>query len=249
VPIYGKTMTLIVTRRLLLARTAIGLASAFRCAAQPPGKAEFEVASVKPVGRPVGPNSILLGIRPGRLNVNAAALRPIIGLAYHIQRVRVEGGPGWMDTELYDIVAKAEDPAASADQIREMLQTLLADRFKLAVHRDTKELDVYSLAVGKNGSKLKEAKEEEKTGVMPGMGRAGFQMAFQKMPIAGLVNTLANMLGCPVLDKTELKGFYNFSLTWTDPRFQRPGANSGAELINAAPDFFGALQEQLGIKL
>jgi uncharacterized protein (TIGR03435 family) len=241
-------MTL-VRRRKLLAVIAISLAAALQSGAQPPVKAEFEVASVKPVGRPVGPNSILLRILPGRLNVNAAALRQITGLAYAIQRVRVEGGPGWMDTELYDIVAKAEDPAASVDQIRAMLQTLLADRFKLVVHRETKELDVYSLVVGKNGSKLQEAKEEEKTGFSPGMGRTGPQWAFQKMPIAGLVNTLANMMGSPVLDKTDLKGFYNFKLEFTDPRFQRPGNPNEPQSLDAAPDLFGALQEQLGLKL
>src|SRR5579872_4332021 len=150
-------MTLVLRRKLLPA--VIGIGTALQSGAQPPGKAEFEVASVKPVGWPVGPNSILLRILPGRLNVNAAALRQITGLAYAIQRVRVEGGPGWMDTELYDIVAKAEDPAADRDQIRAMLQTLLADRFKLVVNRETKELDVYTLVVGKNGSKLQEAKE------------------------------------------------------------------------------------------
>ena len=131
-----------------------------------------------------------------------------------------------------------------------MLQTLLADRFKLLVHRETKELDVYSLVIGKNGPKLQEAKEEERTGATPVVGPLGLRWTFLKMPMAGgLVNFLANTLDSPVLDKTELKGFYDFKLEYTDPRFQRPGSGGTPQSLDAPPDLFGALQEQLGLKL
>src|SRR6266567_5912341 len=103
----------------------------------------------------LGPIRLMATIAIGLVGI--ARLRQIIGLAYAIQRVRVQGGPSWLDTEQYVIAAKAESADASWDQVRTMLQTLLADRFKLAVHRETKELDVYSLAVGKNGPKLQEA--------------------------------------------------------------------------------------------
>src|SRR5437868_1104682 len=116
------------------------------------GQPAFEVASVKPVGRPVEP---LLNIAHGQLHLTAS-LRQIIGVAYSVQRFRVVGGPGWVNTELFDVVAKAEKPDVAQDQIRVMLQTLLADRFKLSIHRETKELDVYSLVVGRGGPKLQE---------------------------------------------------------------------------------------------
>ena len=209
------------------------------------GQTEFEVASVKPVGRPVEP---VLSIRPGRLNLTAS-LRQIIGVAYSMQRFRVLGGPGWLDTELYDIAAKAENPGTSREQVRAMLQTLLAERFKLAVHCETKEIDMYSLVAGKSGPRLREAPEEEKSETRQSIGQAGFRVTFRKMPVsAGLVNFLANALGSPVADKTGLKSFYDFKLEYTDPRFRTP-ADGSAQTIDAAPDIFAALQQQLGLKL
>jgi uncharacterized protein (TIGR03435 family) len=242
---------------LLLAAIGIGFVSAPQTRAQSPAQPqvgapaplEFEVASIKP--RPVAPGAMMVTFRHGTLNVDIARLRQIIGLAYAIQRVRVQGGPSWLDTEQYVIAAKAGSADASWDQARTMLQTLLADRFKLAVHRETKELDVYSLVVGKNGSKLQAAKEDEKTDTTQVRTQSGLQMTFQKMPIVGLVNTVANILGSPVLDKTELKGFYDFKLEWTPDgsQFRKPGNDGLAQSVDSAPDLIGALQEQLGLKM
>jgi uncharacterized protein (TIGR03435 family) len=100
-----------------------------------------------------------LQVTSGGFNADYAALRQITGVAYGIQRVRVEGGPAWMDSDLYRIAAKAENPA-NVDQIREMLRKLLADRFKLAVHSATKQLPVYTLVLGKSGSTLQEVKDD-----------------------------------------------------------------------------------------
>jgi uncharacterized protein (TIGR03435 family) len=242
-------------RILLLSAIGLGLTGASQTRAQAPdppqavagASPEFEVASVKP--RPFVPGGMKMTFRHGMLNVDIAALRQIIGAAYAIQRVRVQGGPSWLDTEQYVIAAKAGNADASWDQARTMLQTLLADRFKLAVHRETKELDVYSLVVGKGGSKLQEAKEDEKTDTTQGRTQSGVQMTFQKMPIGGLVNAVANILGSPVLDKTGLKGFYDFKLEWTPDGFRKPGTDTLAQPVDAAPDLIGALQEQLGLKL
>src|SRR5215471_5490966 len=117
----------------------------------------FDVASVKPVNPPAGPHVVSLIINHGTLKIEAAELRQIIGLAYAIQRVRVLGGPAWADADQFDILAKAENADATRDEIRAMLQSLLAERFKLAVHRDTKQVASYSLVLAKGGSKLKEA--------------------------------------------------------------------------------------------
>ena len=110
--------------------------------AQTQGNPSFEVASVKFVDPPAPAHAVGLNITPGRLGIDAATLRQIIGLAYGIQRVRVVGGPGWTDFEEYTIAAKPERSDASRDQIRTMLQTLLADRFKVSLHRETKEITV-----------------------------------------------------------------------------------------------------------
>src|SRR5689334_8924760 len=94
----------------------------------------FGLASVKPIDPPAGPHVVSLIINHGRLNIEAAELRQIVGLAYAVQRIRVLGGPGWADSEQFDIAAKAESADATRDEIRSMLQTLLAERFKLVVH-------------------------------------------------------------------------------------------------------------------
>jgi uncharacterized protein (TIGR03435 family) len=230
-------------RRILIA--ALGMSA---LAATP----EFEVASVKPVNHPVPPHAVGLNIHHGTLNMDAAALRQIIGLAYGIQRVRVHGGPDWIDSQLYDIVAKAGSADASREQIKEMLQTLLADRFKLAIHRETKELPVYTLVVAKNGSRLQEAKMDEQTNFTLGAAGGKLQRGFQKQTLAILVNMLANMLDSPVLDKTGLIGRYDFKLEWAPDLPRR--VDGSAPMLNgvtveSGPDIFAALQEQLGLRL
>jgi uncharacterized protein (TIGR03435 family) len=211
------------------------------CALAFDGPLEFEVASVRLIQGPPGAYNTSLQITPGGFKANYAALRQLAGVAYNIQRVRVEGGPAWMDSDLYAIAAKAENPDTSAngDQIREMLRTLLAERFNFAAHRETKQLAVYSLVVGKGGSKMQEVKNDP-----PGdpLFIPGAPIAFRNMPVGGLVNYLANMLGSPVHDDTGLKGRYNFTL-----EFVRPGRTAAAG--ESPPDIFEAVQEQLGLKL
>jgi uncharacterized protein (TIGR03435 family) len=211
------------------------------CALAFDGPLEFEVASVRPIPPPMTSYNTTLQLTPGGFSANFAALRQIAGVAYNIQRVRVEGGPEWMDSELYKIEAKAEKPDSSenAEHIREMLRTLLAERFKFAAHRETKQLAVYSLVVGKGGSKMVEVKRDP-----PGDPHfaAGAVMSFRNMPVGGLVNYLANVLGSPVHDDTGLQGRYDFTL-----EFVRPGRTAAAG--ESAPDLFEAVQEQLGLKL
>lgn len=144
-------------------------------------------------------------------------------------------------SDLYKIAAKAEKPDLSdnGDQIREMLRTLLADRFKFATHRETKQLAVYSLVVGKGGSKMVEVKDDPPAAPSFAFGAV---MSFRSMPLAGLVNYLANVLGSPVHDDTGLKGRYIFTL-----EFLRPGRTATAG--ETTPDLFEAVQEQLGLKL
>jgi len=209
---------------------------------------QFDVASVKLVKGPVAPHGVSLIISHGKLTVEAGQLRQIIGLAYGIQRVLVQGCPDWCDEDMFDIVAKTDNVDATRDQIRPMLQTLLAERFKLAAHRTTKEVQGYSLAVAKGGAKLPVAKDEPgATNVftpVPG----GLQ--FGNMALVGLVNYLANILGQPVRDTTGLTGHYNFSL---DFRPRNGGQDPAREQAPQAQDVVGmvsaAVEDQLGLKL
>ena len=234
-------------RRILLTPTlALAIATA-----QPPAPAsappplEFEVASVKLLGHPPGLGGGPWIVTHGRFQADAAWVRAVIAFAYSTMAAQVHGGPSWIDADRYDFVAKAESPDATTAQLRVMLQSLLADRFKLVVHRETKELSTYTLVVGKNGPKMQEAKDGEKTyGTWAGRG----QIVCTRMNLRGLINILSGTLASPVLDKTGLTGFYDFKLAWTDPRFQKPGNDSQLP-ADARPDIFGAVQEQLGLKL
>ncbi len=193
----------------------------------------FEIASVKPVNPPAGPHVVSLIINHGRLNIEAAELRQIVGLAYGIQRVRVLGGPGWADSDQFDIAAKAESAEATRDEIRGMLQALLAERFKLVVHRETKEIPAYSLVLAKSGSKLKVAAPDRKSGLADTVGPNGErQTVVEASPLRILVNMLANTLGSPVVDKTGLDGIYDYTFEWPD---------AGSSLF--------ASVDQLGLKL
>ncbi len=125
-----------------------------------------------------------------------------------------------------------------------MLQALLEDRFQLRAHRETKSLPVYALALAKNGPKLQKAQDAEK----PGVAARGGRLEFRKMPIAAFVNTLANLLDNPVLDKTGIQGAYDFTLEWAGDDV--PG-NSAKPLTGgqSGPSLFTAIEDQLGLKL
>ncbi len=201
------------------------------------------MASVKPIKRPIGPGAGPWTFAHGRFNAEAATLRGVIGWAYNTLAIQVRGGPGWLDTDRYDFIAKAESPDAGKDQLRVMLQSLLAERFQLAVHSETQELPLYALVVGKSGPKFKEAKDAEQTyGKWVGRDK----VVCTKFNMHGLVDLLTIILGRPVDDKTGLTGRYDFQLEWTSPRRQ---AKASSPSLDSAPDIFTALQEQLGLKL
>jgi len=151
-------------------RTAIlcvGLIISTSCAAFGQGAAAsptFEVASVKPAEpQPPGQMRIRMGggpgtPDPGQLTYTNVSLRNILMNAYAVKGYQING-PKWLDSERFDIVAKVPK-GATTEQFRQMLQNLLAERFKLALHHETKELPMYALVVGKGGAKLKESVED-----------------------------------------------------------------------------------------
>ena len=134
----------------------------------------------------------------------------------------MRGGPPWIDSDRFDIVAKADETAGEVtkEEWGPMVQALLEDRFKLELHRETKEVTVFSLIVGKTPPKLQPAKEGEQKGMM--RGDRG-QMNFQAMPLSGLVNTLSNILHTPVVDGTGLEGSFDFTwIHWSSPTTLSP---------------------------
>ncbi len=249
------------------------------------GPLSFEVASIKPSAAERG--KVGIRIAPGgRFTASGLTAKMLIQQAYDIKDFQISGGPGWLSSERYDIVAKAES-SANREQLKLMLQSLLAERFKLEVHRETKELPVYSLVVAKNGPKLQKSEYQppdpesgpppKPTGEGPGplaraaagesvsrstggpmmrMGRG--QVNAQMAQISMLANVLSMQLGRPVIDKTGLKGAYDFKLEWTPDESQRafglgegdrPAGEAAAPPDSSGPSIFTALQEQLGLKL
>jgi uncharacterized protein (TIGR03435 family) len=157
-------------------------------------------------------------------------------------------GPEWINTERYTIVAKAAG-AVPADQILLMLQTLLAERFRLAIHREKKEMPVYELLVAKNGPKLKDATGEGTTQI----DSDGQETVFERVSMQMLAATVARSVDRPVIERTGLKGTYSFRLAWTNDSPSRLNTadegTSKASDLGDAPSIFTALQERLGLKL
>jgi uncharacterized protein (TIGR03435 family) len=213
-------------------------------AAQQPA---FEVASIKPSNYQGGPLRVTARIGADGIDFSNVTPRLCIQRAYGVKPYQVKG-PEWINTERYMILAKAAG-AVPEDKILLMLQTLLAERFKLALHREEKEMQIYALVVSRNGPKLKEATDEGATQISPD----GRETVFERVSMGMLAGTVAGSVDRPVIDATGLKGLYNFRLSWANdvrPRPNAPAAGSpDATDPDDAPSIFTALQERLGLKL
>jgi uncharacterized protein (TIGR03435 family) len=241
----------------------------------------FEVVSIKP-NHGAGGNVMIRMAPGGRFVAENVPVKFILEEAYGVKESQISGAPGWLDSEHYDIEAKPEDSSVDQDkklspeerhaQLSLMLQSMLADRFKLALHHDTKELQVYALMVAKNGPKFHEAAVAPSDSAPPkpptpggpppkgGIWMTGRgELHVTGASLAMFANVLSRQLGRIVLDKTELKGNYEFTLKWTPDEGQMlggPGGGPAGPPRDAAPppegsgpSIFTALQEQLGLKL
>jgi uncharacterized protein (TIGR03435 family) len=252
----------------------------------------YDVVSIK-LNNPVGGRGVGRGRGgdgrggqpPDGLVYTGFTLRRLILLAYGIQDFLISGTPNLFDSEAYDIAAKMDSSVADALQKlspeerviarQHMLQAILADRFKLTAHRETKELPVYFLAVGKNGPKFREGKPGDTyadglkrvNGVPRGPGQWGFTddgaEVYQGVPIATLVQELSLVSRRPVLDKTNLTGKYDFKMKLAVDEIESPqpsgipsappaatgGTPSPASLDALTIALISALQSQLGLKV
>jgi uncharacterized protein (TIGR03435 family) len=224
------------SRRRLLALLAI---SSLVAVAQAP--AEFEVATIKPAPPLAeGRTSTRMSsdTDTGNLNYTNVNLKEAIGKAYKVQQYQITG-PDWIETQRFDIVARFA-PHSAADQLPLMLQTLLADRFKLTLHRETKDLPMYVLVVTKNGPKFKSTETE--TGISSNSSRTHWHVV-AKASMHRFAEFLSDEAGRPVVDRTGLSGSYEMTLDWAPDDTLAPNDSA------AGPSLFTALQEQLGLKL
>ncbi len=243
----------------------------------------FEVASVKSAPVPANGQGVFFGPArggpgtpdPGQITWTFANLKGILLTAYDLKNYQVSG-PSWLDTERYDVIAKVP-PGATKEQVRVMWQNLLAERFGLALHHESKEFQVDDLMVGKDGHKLKEAPEDPDTALLVGppkrdknggLDRPGAVLSIfpgpdshvhadvKAQPISWLTNNLGSVLGRPVIDKTGLTGKYDFTLDYKIllPPGAFPGqapapAGTRDNASDPGPDLAAAVQQQLGLRL
>ena len=178
----------------------------------------------------------------------------LVQWAYEMEDFRITGGPSWFKSDRFDIAATAAGPRSMA-QFRLLLQQLLRDRFQLQIHNQPKELAIYELTLAKGALKLKEAKcvgapsPANPCGGTSGSSRGN--LIGRAVPMATLARDLSGMLGRPVLDKTVLKGEYDFDLTWTPDETSRrgPGDPDTPPASADGPSLFTAIQEQPGLTL
>lgn len=207
----------------------------------------FEVATVK-LRRGTPPTGMACNGGPGtsdpvRLSCTNGPLAMLICMAYNVQYYQIVG-PGWISNDRYDLAAVIP-PNATRDEFRLMLQNLLAQRFQLKLHHETKPLNAYSLITTKEGAKLNESPKE--SSVSPGLNVGGTNgnirvsaHAQTTRNLAGFLSTLLGV-GGPVSDDTGLTGKYDFTLEYAP----NAALDSGAGGIS----LFTALQSQLGLRL
>jgi uncharacterized protein (TIGR03435 family) len=223
---------------------ALSIAMAALLSAQTPvpeKKAEFEVASIRPAKQDGDHDS---NTDKGFYRTHNLTLKRLIARAWEIDETQIFGGPNWMDSDSYDITARI--PAEFAQQTREkvplMIQSLLADRFQLVIHREPRQISGYVLVVAKKGPKMERAKPEQ-TGSHADSNNT--HLTAKNVTMEGFANHLSRDLGKLVVDKTGLTGGFNFELEWLPERLQ----SSPEPSVDDRPSIFTAVEQQLGLKL
>lgn len=186
-------------------------------------------------------------IQPGgRVSVRNITMKELIEQSY--KAGGIAGGPNWLDSDRFDIIAKAP-PNTSEDTLRLMLQSLLAERFKLEIHREQKPMTVYALVAAKGGPKLQAASGSGPPKCGPGQGAEGQNhMVCANFSMADLTSWLPTRIAPsyidrPIVDLTGLKGTYDIKLDWV------PRPPVGSTDVAAGATVFDALEKQLGLKL
>jgi uncharacterized protein (TIGR03435 family) len=212
----------------------------------------FEVATIKP-SNPSQPGKLFTVRGRQVLTVNTT-LNDLIVFAYDLHARQIAGGPDWAAMQKFDVTGQPEAQGVpNVNQLRAMVRQLLTDRFKLAFHRERRELAVYAIVVAPGGPKL--TKNDTNPNGLPGL-------IFRGLGVLPVTNaTMGDLAGVmqsavldrPVVDKTGLPGRYDFNLKWTPDESQFAGLGvpvpPPTNDANAPPGIFTAFQEQLGLKL
>jgi uncharacterized protein (TIGR03435 family) len=202
----------------------------------PPARLEFEVASVKPSTAPAMGSSVNIGVKinGAQMHISSLSLKDYIRIAYRVKDYQVSG-PDWLTGERFEIDAKLPE-GATREQVPDMLQSLLTDRFGLKFHRGSKDFPVYALVVASGGLKMKELPHDPADDVAAPVevvasgGPSGVSMNFgrgstfnfadnkfeaRKISMPSLADSLARYMDRPIIDMTGLTGKYDFTLPLT----------------------------------
>lgn len=243
-----------------LAASLIALGALCPALCQTPAPA-FEVASVRPAEGRLG---IALKTFPSRLSATNCTLKQLIYAAYTMEAWQITGGPAWLDSDRFDVEAKtAEDLSRDPDRVQTvgprsfaprkmmlMLQTLLAERFSIKVHRETRQDNVFALVVARGGPKLQPAKDTEKAWFISlsrgGLNKPDYDPVTAPEIITGTNTSMAQLaqylqghMQRPVADETGIAGTYDFRIEYAPENSTAP----------TPPPFFTALQESTGLRL
>jgi bla regulator protein blaR1 len=232
--------------------------------------AQFEVASIKPTAPDL--TKVMIQMLPGgRFVATGVTVRQLIRNAYRLQDFQISGGPAWLGADRFDIVAKAEGDLGDPFQAEQrdgpsrgqlMVRALLADRFKLEVHTDTKDQAIYALMLARSdgplGAELKpttrDCGEPDSKDPRCGMRLLPGTIAAGGVTLGQLANTLSMLVGRVVRDRTGLSDHFDFTLRWTPDQIPQ-GFDKKASAIGLPPidpdgaSLFTAIREQLGLKL
>lgn len=217
----------------------VTLAALCAAAAAPLLSQQFEVASIKPTppGRRRGGGGSRYG--HGSVTMNNVTLKRAIMGAWNVGPHQIAGGPEWLDTDAFEISARAGTPVEDAPTINAMLRNLLAERFKLETHLETRVLPAFVLEVTKGGPKM-ELSTDPAASTSTGRG----SIEGRRITMDQFAEVLARQMDLPVVNRTALDGAYNLDLEWTPVRL-----NVTAEAPPDGPSVFTAIQEQLGLRL
>jgi uncharacterized protein (TIGR03435 family) len=213
----------------------------------------FDAVSIKPSAPDARGGGYNLS--QGHLNAKNQSLRDLVEFGWNLKDYQVSGGPSWVESERYEVLATFPAATPSADRAR-MMQAMLADRFGLVIRHDSKEVSGYALVAAKGGPKLHSPGNEE-AGMMLGRSRATGQrtLTATSQTIVNLASILSDVMARPVEDRSAIEGKFDFSMSWTPDAVDGGTGATGGKVLpppdnsEAGPTIFTALQETLGLKL
>lgn len=240
---------------LSVAAAVVSMSWSIPSRAQSSAKPQFEVASIKQRTDGASTSACCLGAG-GRLNIKNQRISNVIGFAWTMKYYQLVGGPSWLESDRFDIEAKAEG-SSSQDEMKQMLQSLLEERFHLKIHQETRQLPVYTLTLAKGGSKMQAFKEGDCIKYAPSTPASpstatkprdfcGFNILTQGrwnasgITMQQVTSALADITNRPVIDKTGLSGLFDVHMEYPEDELSPD---------SAGPSIFTVIQSQLGLRL